>query len=190
MCLFPAIVSEDGAVLYDVATRTDPDARSQPPVRFVETDITFEKLSACLEEPAPRLTNEPGVALANHVGMPRTGLHHEIHVQPMCALNAAMAFSLDGEASSQPTTPGGTSQPTSRPGRRRVVVKAAAPTQGNAQSQIVLTKEDAEKLRQSPEGANLLRGGKVIVVVDSAAAGMQGRLPWDDDDSSLASSAR
>ncbi|HKQ48243.1 MAG TPA: hypothetical protein VJZ71_09260 [Phycisphaerae bacterium] len=180
LCLFPVVRSEDGAVLYDVATRTDPQARSEPPVRYVETDMTFETLRASLERPARRTANVPVV--------PQLG-----SIRGMHALSAnEWVFSMlnwEGPASSQPTT-SPASQPTSRPGRRRVVVKAAHPVAGQAPSQIVLTKEDAEKIRQSPEGASLLRSGKVIVVVDSAAAGIQGRLPRDADEPSLASSAR
>jgi hypothetical protein len=189
MCLFPTVVSADGGVLYDVATRTDPQTKTQPPVRFVETDITFEKLQSCLERPAGWAGDETRVVLANQNPLRGSGLIHEVRFSAPIEMIAATAFAMDDPAP-QPTTQGATSQPTSRPGRRRVVVKAADLTPGKTQSQIVLTKEDAEKLRQSPEGANLLRDGKVIVVVDSAAAGMQGFLSLDGDDTSLASSAR
>jgi hypothetical protein len=169
LCLFPVVRSADGAVLYDIATRTDPQTRSDPPVRYVETDIIFEKLRASLDGPARTAV----------LGMQALSVHGS--VLPM--------FLYGENPSSQPTT-GPASQPTSRPGRRRVVVKAAHPIPGQANSQIVLTKEDAEKLRQSPEGASLLRNGKVIVVVDSAAAGIQGCRPHDDESTLLAQSAQ
>ena len=182
MCLFPAVVSEGGAVLYDIATRADALATSEPPVRYVETDLTYENLRACLEGAARRAEEDSHVAFADQKWLRGGGLFQATQARDTVELTAAAAF--------QPTTGSSTSQPTSRPSRRRVVVKAADPTPGKAQSQIVLTKEDAEKLRQSPEGANLLRSGKIIVVVDSAAAGIQGRLPRGGDDTSLASSAR
>lgn len=189
VCLFPSVLSTDGTVIYDIATRADPQARSEPPVRYVETDMTFEKLRASLERPARRDMDQPRIALADHGRMRGGWSFHETHVHSAGEWTAA-ALDWEDAPSSQPTTTSATSQATSRPGRRRVVVKAAHAIPGQAPSQIVLTKEDAEKLRQSPEGASLLRSGKVIVVVDSAAAGIQGWLPRDDDETSLASSAR
>ena len=76
---------------------------------------------------------------------------------------------------------GPASHPTSQPRRRRVVVKATAAA-GELNTQIVLTQEDAEKLRQSAEGAAMLRAGQVVVVVDSAAAGIEGRRRSEDSE--------
>lgn len=187
-CLFPTVVSVDGAVLYDLATRTDPNTTSDPPLRYVETDMTFEKLRAALGAPARGPAKDERVAFAYQDPMRGNGFLNSVVIPTAVMLTPATAPDMEGP-SSQPTTTRPTSQATSRPTRRRVVVKAAAATPGKSPSQIVLTKEDAEKLRQSPEGANLLRSGQVIVVVDSAAAGMQGRLPRDGD-VTLASSAR
>ena len=89
------------------------------------------------------------------------------------------------KSTSQPT-----SGPTTKPGeapRRRKVVKAAQAT-GASSTEIVLTKEDAEKLRKDPEGAALLRSGQVIVVVDSVAAGIEGRHEIGVGEDFLASS--
>jgi hypothetical protein len=105
---------------------------------------------------------------------------------------AAGALSLEATqrvrlAVYQPQRKPPTSRPADRPPRkrgkrrRRVVVKAAAAT-GKQGTQVVLTRADAERLANNPEGASLLREGKVIVVVDSAAAGIDGRRddPWRD----------
>jgi len=53
-------------------------------------------------------------------------------------------------------------------------------------TKIVLTKQDAEKLRNTAKGANLLRSGRVIVVVDSVAAGIEGRLDVGPEDRTFA----
>lgn len=160
-CLFPAVYSSDGAVLYDIATRTDTNAGSQPPLRYVETDMTYERLRACTQDPPILESNEIQFAIVD------PGQAH---------FSDKLNMFVSGAPKPKPANP------TSRPSRRRVVVKATDPTKGKNPSQIVLTKDDAEKLQQSPEGANLLRNGKVIVVVDSAAAGMQGMLPFDGDE--------
>ncbi|MBN2561572.1 MAG: hypothetical protein JXQ75_11640 [Phycisphaerae bacterium] len=83
-----------------------------------------------------------------------------------------------GGAASQPTSRPA-SQPTSKPDRtsrrrQRRVVKAVKAV-GRSKTEIVLTKEDADKLRNDPDGAGLLRSGRVIVVVDSVAAGIEGQ---------------
>ena len=72
------------------------------------------------------------------------------------------------QPASGPTTQPKKTEPRQRR-RRRVVVKAVG-VSGEQKTQVVLTREDAEKLRRSPEGASLLRAGRVVVVVDSAAA--------------------
>jgi len=41
-------------------------------------------------------------------------------------------------------------------------------------------------LRQTPEGASLLRSGRVVVVVDSAAAGIEGCGPAAEDETQIA----
>ena len=49
-CLFPQIVTPDGAVLYDNRTiEHEAGVSVPPPVQYVETDLTFEKIEARLE---------------------------------------------------------------------------------------------------------------------------------------------
>ena len=52
-----------------------------------------------------------------------------------------------------------------------------AKVDGAQRAQLVLTREDAERLRHSPEAAEALRNAQVLVVVDAPAAGTEGRLP-------------
>jgi hypothetical protein len=142
-CLFPVVLSDDGAVLYDVSTARTRSAGG-PVVRYVESQASFEALKASLESPlAARLVSYGA---------------DEPNVRP----------------TTQPPPP--TSQPAdeSRRRRRRQVVQAVAAT-GHQNTQIVLTQEDATKLRRDPEAASLLRKGEVVVVVDSAAAGIEAR---------------
>ncbi|MFH0980477.1 MAG: hypothetical protein V2A79_02930 [Planctomycetota bacterium] len=149
--LFPIVVTQGGDLLYDVGRLPAESARGRPPARFVETEMTFEQLRAWATLPHVRLASytEPGA------GAPPT-------TQP-------------------PATQPATTQPSSQPGeesrrreRRRVVIKAVA-AGGEQPARIVVTAEDAEKLRRSAEGASLLSQGQVLIVVDSAAAGIQGR---------------
>jgi hypothetical protein len=72
--------------------------------------------------------------------------------------------------------PQGTSRPATRRAPRRLVLRAEQAT-GKNQTQLVLTPADAAKLRDSEQGAELLRQGKVVIVMDAPAAGAQGRRP-------------
>jgi hypothetical protein len=62
-----------------------------------------------------------------------------------------------------------------------MVVKAVQAA-GQNNNDLTLTEQDAAKLAGTPEGASLLRNGRVVIVVDSAAAGIQGKAPQADDD--------
>lgn len=142
--LFPVVLSDGGAVLYDVSTARARQA-SGPVVRYVESEVGFESLKA------------------------------EVESLPVARLISYGADEPNVGSTTQPT-----SQPDSQPAeeskrrRRRTVVQAVAAT-GDQKTQIVLTQEDAAKLRRDPEAASLLRKGQVMVVVDSAAAGIEAR---------------
>jgi hypothetical protein len=56
-----------------------------------------------------------------------------------------------------------------------MVVRAAGAS-GKEKTEVVLTREDVDRIRRSPEGANALKKAQVVIVVDSAAAGTEGRL--------------
>ncbi|MCP4590995.1 MAG: hypothetical protein GY842_09640 [bacterium] len=151
--LFPVVVTEGGALLYDVTRVSGEGARSRPAARFVETEESFERLHS-------RATPPPSGGAA---GRARLVTWRE----------PAEGESIESASpTSQPTTQPA-SQTRRRP-RRRVVVKGAA-TVGDQKTRLVLAAEDAEKLSNSPEGSSLLREGQVVIVVDSAAAGTQGR---------------
>jgi hypothetical protein len=52
--------------------------------------------------------------------------------------------------------------------------------------QLVLTREDAEKLQKDPQAAAMLRNAEIIIVVDSVAAGVQGMAPRPAPDRQVA----
>lgn len=184
-CLFPAVTGPDGAVLYDVGTLADRRKPNAPTVRYVETTQTHTQLRAevsNLDRPAP-------------VGyLSEGGAWLDVWPAGGTQLAAAPHFCFPmpdppqaGEPAPAATRP--TSRPSSGPAegpRRRKVVKAADAT-GRASTELVLTKEDVEKLSKDPAGAALLRNGQVIVVVDSVAAGIEGRRPAGADGGLLAS---
>ena len=166
--------------IYDVATMRLGRQSVRPPIRYVETTLTFEELRASRQS----IPAEAVFAKA-HVGssvMPSflTAVDTLEGGSALSFTRAAPALMdeppTDRRAVSQPT-----SKPSRRPRRRRRVVKAIK-TAGINKTKIVLTKRDAERLRKSAEGANLLRSGRVIVVVDSVAAGIEGRLDVVPDD--------
>ncbi len=179
-CMFPSVLMEDGAILYDVATITGRPADLAPTVRYVETKMTFNELRADAQMPIRR-------------GHMDSGSSSELIFQ-LCNLSTDPAVVLYGPPTSRPTTMPATTQPAddddgkSRRRKRRVVRALKTPTGQN--TQIVLTKEDAESLRQDPKTAAALKNGRVVVVVDSVAAGIEGRAPTPWDDNTLARADR
>jgi hypothetical protein len=142
--LFPSIVEADGTVLYDVDTLSAGLAGAVPVVRYVESDLPYESLSAAFHG-----------ALVPEV------------------LPAAYALPPQEDPKEKPDEDGG--EGSKRRQKRLRTVKAVQGV-GEAKTTLVLTAEDARKLADSPDGARALRNGKVIVVVDAAAAGSEGRL--------------
>jgi len=68
------------------------------------------------------------------------------------------------------------SRPTTRPRRRRPrFVIRARQAEGKEKSVLVVSGKDALKLLADPQAAGLARGGRVLVVIDAAAAGLEGR---------------
>jgi len=151
-CLFPEIVDTSGRVLYDVTTLSSATAARVPAARYVESSLAFERL------------------------------------QTMIQLEAPLQFMLVGfypeqENTAKPAPKRGMTQPASRPAehtrrraRRRMAVRVAR-IAGRQKTQLVLTREDAERLGNSPKAASAMRKAQVLIVVDAPAAGTEGRLP-------------
>lgn len=175
-CLFPVVTDNTGRVIYDISTIRVGPAQMPSPVQYVETRMTIDQLEAWAD-----LGFDESM-VANGAELIETG--SEVFAREMFGngFGNRLALPMLGPeqsggkkpAASQPST-----QPSTRPAeggkrrRKRVVKAVKMPAKG--ETKIVLTKEDAEKLRTTPEGASLLRSGRVIVVVDSVAAGIQGR---------------
>ncbi|MFQ5491165.1 MAG: hypothetical protein ACE5GE_10620 [Phycisphaerae bacterium] len=156
-CLFPVIKDGAGGVLYDVRTPSGGLAQRAPLARYVETELSFEELRAAVEGGKPLR-----FMLAGY--QPTSG--------------PAVDSAGQGDPDEQPTT-----QPTvkkRRRAKRRMAVKVTQAA-GQAKTEVVLTQEDVDRIRRSPEGASALRRAQVVIVVNSAAAGTEGRLELDVD---------
>ena len=150
-CLFPAVLSRHGQVLYDAASLPADLATQVPAVRYVETGERFEELRTLLEA-----DDLEAFQLAQYTGQ-------------------SPAPPTSGPAAGTPTTTQAADQ-TRRRAKRRMAVRLADTT-GQQKTQLVLTQEDAERLRRSPEAASALRNAQVLIVVDATAAGIEGRRP-------------
>lgn len=179
-CLFPEVITIENSVLYDVKTCVHSKNEKCAPLRYVETDMSLDELKSAIDRWMPEEYADAG----NRAG------EESIFLRPTFDAAIGASFSIPendifirqsdappthADPASKPATTQPASQPTDGSRRRpRMVVKAVKRADKNP-TQVVLTKEDAEKLSKSAEGSNLLRDGKVIVVVDSVAAGIQGR---------------
>lgn len=140
-CLFPAVVDDDNAVLYDCGTVTKRTARRRPLVRYVETTLSARELS------------RDGAA----------------------AFRPTDAAAQPGQGEAPPVLcgpPDATSRPYSPSTGEAAVVRLvrAVRAGGAGSTEIVLSKADAWALSTCPVGAALLRGGRVLVVVDHEPA--------------------
>lgn len=181
-CLFPVLSEESGAILYDVTCLAGEAATS--PARYAESELTFEGLQSL--GPSPLFEDARLCGLPPAHSDPHDDARFDFETALCGAAGAWYAYVAEPPGAA-PTQPAG-SQPSAstapaatQPSRRRIVVKAARAA-GQDNTQIVLTKQDAERLRNTPDGAALLRAGKVVIVVDSAAAGIQGRAPVEADE--------
>jgi len=156
-CLFPEILDADGKVLYDLRTLSGDVAQRHPPARYVESALDFEQLHAAVE-------SDRGVwfMLVSAAGQ-----------DPLGACRVGQQ-----ETTSQPTDEPSTA-PSKRRAKRRMAVRVAEIT-GAQKTQLVLTQEDAQRLRRSPDAAGALKNAQVLIVVDAPAAGSEGRLPQSD----------
>jgi hypothetical protein len=165
-CLFPCLVEDSGRVIYDVYAAEPQMAAHSALFRFVESGEPYEVMETRLRaRPRGRvvfakLQNEPGQEAERAGGPP------EPTTKP----------------ATQPTT-----QPvpeTRRRAKRRLLLKGID-VSGPGKTQLVLTQEDVDKLYESPEGVSAIRNAQVLVVVDAAAAGTEGRL-WSLPQDALA----
>ncbi|MBX3395460.1 MAG: hypothetical protein KF841_08830 [Phycisphaerae bacterium] len=174
-CLFPSIIDSSGRVIYDVSVMQAGVDRCERPLRYAETSMSSEELRAWAEIS----WDEAQVASLQQVGAP-----------PQWPVE--LMFGFEGSESGVMalgvvSAPPAASQPTTQSsGRRRKRVIQAVKTPTSGDTKIVLTKADAEELAKSAEGASLIRSGRVIVVVDTVAAGVQGRGESAGDDAYLA----
>jgi hypothetical protein len=164
-CMYPAVVDESGRILLDMVTVTKDVAVKRGPCAYGVTKTKYERLQTLVDPgrrvgpvqlasaPSPAWQNADGVGfgellLARAAGVPTT---------------------------TQTTAP--TSQPATRPvrKRRRFVIRAAR-SKGRNKAILVITSKDALKLLKDPKAAGLARDGRVLVVIDAVAAGVEGRL--------------
>jgi hypothetical protein len=173
-CLFPTIVTDTGETLYDINAVSSEQAKVKPLARYVETEMTFDEIQAALdrEVPIPGPASRPRVLLASFAPSD----------EPTPAPSPSPSPGATATPAPSPLLgPGPTATPTSEPTevrsrrRKRSAVKAVTAS-GTTPTQIVLTRETADMLRKSAMGASLLRMSEVVIVVDSAAAGIQGRF--------------
>ncbi len=193
-CLFPSVVSEQGALLYDVATVEGGPERCGPLVHYVETERSFEELRTMAARHACGNGPCAGGDVSGKPSGTEAGLFLPSGLGALGVGDVAPGMALECLIEGQPSegAPRAASQPASGPAsrpspakRRRIPVVKAVKNLGADGTRIVVTREDAERMQKSAEGSSLLRSGRVIVVVDSVAAGVQGRR--DEGSTHLAS---
>jgi hypothetical protein len=160
-CLFPSVACINGVTVYDIITASKRPPE-KPPIRYAETDLGFDRLQALGDLPARGMkvylaafgADEPPAS-------PLPTPEGSNGVQPVTTTG------LDAGTNGAPSaSPDPAASP--RPKRKRTAVKALR-AEGDMHGQLVLTREDAEKLQKDPQAAAMLRNAEIIIVVDSVA---------------------
>ncbi len=157
-CLFPVIGDANGRVLYDATILPSELLGRMPMARYVESELSFDDLQAAVESDRPLR-----FMLAS------------FQPEQEQVMKSGAATQPAEEPTSQPAK-----NRSKRRAKRRMAVRAAQ-TVGEGNVKVVLTKQDVDRIRRSPEGASALRNAHVVIVTDSAAAGIEGRLILDAD---------
>lgn len=155
--LFPLVTNSDGEVLMDMQTVGKEVAAQEGMCAYATTDLGFDKLQSMLRT--------RGVQALR--GLASAGLS-EGNVDGVSLDKVLLAQAA--QAASQPQTAPARRQP------RRLPVKAAK-AGGDEKTRLILDSPEADKLRNDGGAAALVKGGKVLIIVDAAAAGQEGRLP-------------
>ncbi len=147
--LFPRIVTEKGAVVYDITVVNKDVARSSGMARFgcLKEDIPFEKLQESLKQSALDET-EPGLA------------------------GQAYGFAFDGDGDEAPPE----KEDKKRRRRKKINLVVKSKKKGGEGASVVVSEADAGKMKEADKKTDSLKGGKVIVITDSRVAGKEGRI--------------
>jgi len=165
--LFPVILSADQQVLLDSQTVGKDIATQRGLCAYATTSETFDKLQSML--PGRGVTVLRALAAGE-------GAEGNVDGLPLDRLVLAEAA---GEASGDAKAAPATASAPARRKPRRLIVRA---DKADATS-IALPADQSDKLRNDATAAALVKAGKVLIIVDAAAAGQEGRL--DDLEAAL-----
>jgi len=159
--MYPLVLG-GGQILIDMETVPKATAVDHGLCAYGTTKLNFGELQSLYAAPPSRVELAAGAAPAwqnvDGIGLDRLLL-------------------AQAAAAPKPPATGPATRATTRPRRksRRRAVRAIRAT-GKDKSVLVVADKDALKLLKDPAAAGLARGGRVLVVVDAAAAGVEGRL--------------
>lgn len=149
-CLFPIVVNSDGRVLYNFATRSQVHGDILPVVHYVEVD---PDVAEALRKDAMRKVEASEQADASRTSS-----------QPA------------GSTTTRPATPISPARAELPPGKNQVIVRAFK-AGGVAQTDIVLRRDDCQRLADSAQVTRLFKHGRVFVVVDPLPPGDKASTP-------------
>ena len=152
--LFPTVKDENGNHIYDITRVSKKFAIKSGMVRYVvlaDNEEEFEDLKERLEKESA--LDSPD--------------------ERFCSLEDGWLISNDegGDEEQGDERP----KKKKKKKKKRIVVKADEKKFDDAT--VVVSKEDADKMKEADEEADAMKKGNVIVIVDSRVAGKEGRLP-------------
>jgi len=171
--MYPLVACEDGQVFLDMETAAKGVAVGRGVCAWATTRVKYEELRSLRRADVlpTALVFGPSGREENFDGVPAERF---LLAQAVAEADAATPASQpETSPASQPET-APASQPRRQP--RRIPVKATR-VDGKDKAVLVVGSEDALKALKDDGAADAARGGRVLIVVDAASAGMEGRLP-------------
>ena len=151
--MYPVFVDADGRILMDMVTVGRNVAVNHGLCSYATTAMKFERLK--LSPPA----GAPGPAgKAGPTSVPTT------------------------HPATRPTTGPGKPPTVYRRRRPRRYAVRATRSKGKDKAVLVVGNKEALQMLRDPRASHLARNGRVLVIVDAAAAGIEGRLPLPGED--------
>ncbi len=174
-CMYPCVVTEDERVLLDMETVPRPVAVGRGCCSYATTELEFERLQS--RRPPAGLGERERARESVRRPEPAAGCPWAL-AMPSQDTDGVGWGTLVLARADAPKAPAAATAPATRPRRkpRRHPVRALR-AGGKNKAVLVISNKEALKLLKSPRAAGLARNGRVLVVVDAAGAGMEGRRP-------------
>lgn len=171
--MYPLVVDKSGRILMDIKTVSKEQAVGAGLCTYGTTNWKFQKL----QTPEEGSVAPPSRLLAFAGGDSRLPFDR-LRAQPWHSTANIDGLTADKWLLAAATQETSASQPASAPAKarqpRRIAVQASGAT-GKDNAILVVADEEALRMLKDPKASRLAQQGRVVIVLDAAGAGLEGR---------------